>query len=160
MNELELRDIHLPDVSLWWPPAPGWWLLALLLVLLALALPWLRRRFRDKPLSRLSLREFELIREAHANGQSAQDTVSQVARLLRRVLISYRGRERHAACTGEDWLAELEQLAPRHGFSDDQLRLLTRDRYRAQLDCDVDGLLRACESWIRNLPRGRDHVSA
>ena len=160
MKELELRDIHLPDVSLWWPPAPGWWLLALLLVLFALTLPWLRRRFRYKPLSRLSLREFELIREAHANGQSAQATVSQVARLLRRVLISYRGRGGHAASTGEDWLAELEQLAPRHGFSDDQLRLLTRDRYRAHLDCDVDGLLRACESWIRNLPRGRDHVSA
>ncbi len=160
MNELELRDIHLPDVSLWWPPAPGWWLLALLLVMLALALPWLRRRYRHKPLSRLSLREFELIREAHTDGQSAQATVSQVARLLRRVLISYRGRERHAASTGEDWLAELEQLVPRHGFSDDQLRLLTRDRYRAQLDGDVDGLLRACEKWIRNLPRGRNHVSA
>lgn len=160
MNELELRDIHLPDVSLWWPPAPGWWLLVLLLVLLALALPWLRRRYRHKPLSRLTLREFELIRKAHADGQSAQATVSQVARLLRRVLISYRGRERHAASTGEDWLTELEQLAPRHGFSDDQLRLLTRDRYRAQLDGDVDGLLRACEKWIRNLPRERNHVSA
>lgn len=160
MNELELRDIHLPDVNLWWPPAPGWWLLALLLVLLALALPWLRRRYRHQPLSRLTLREFELIREAHADGQSPQATVSQVARLLRRVLISYRGRERHAASTGEDWLAELEQLVPRHGFSDDQLRLLTRDRYRAQLDGDVDGLLWACEKWIRNLPRGCNHVSA
>ncbi|NCF34981.1 MAG: DUF4381 family protein [Gammaproteobacteria bacterium] len=160
MNELELRDIHLPDVSLWWPPAPGWWLLVLLLVLLTLALPWLRRRYRHQPLSRLTLREFELIREAHADGQSAQATVSQVACLLRRVLISYRGRERHAASTGEDWLAELEQLAPRHGFSDDQLRLLTRDRYRAQLDGDVDGLLQACEKWIRNLPRERNHVSA
>jgi DNA-binding PucR family transcriptional regulator len=126
----------------------------------ALALPWLRRRYRHQPLSRLTLREFELIREAHADGQSAQATVSQVARLLRRVLISYRGRERHAASTGEDWLAELEQLAPRHGFSDDQLRLLTRDRYRAQLDGDVDGLLQACEKWIRNLPRERNHVSA
>ncbi|MFZ9038129.1 MAG: DUF4381 domain-containing protein [Gammaproteobacteria bacterium] len=160
MNELELRDIHLPDVSLWWPPAPGWWLLVLLLVLLALALPWLRRRYRHQPLSRLTLREFELILEAHADGQSAQATVSQVARLLRRVLISYRGRERHAASTGEDWLAELERLSPRHGFSDDQLRLLTRDRYRAQLDGDVDGLLQACEKWIRNLPRERNHVSA
>jgi DNA-binding PucR family transcriptional regulator len=128
--------------------------------LVALALPWLRRRYRHQPLSRLTLREFELIREAHADGQSAQATVSQVARLLRRVLISYRGRERHAASTGEDWLAELEQLAPRHGFSDDQLRLLTRDRYRAQLDGDVDGLLQACEKWIRNLPRERNHVSA
>ena len=32
MNELQLRDIHLPESSLWWPPAPGWWILALLLI--------------------------------------------------------------------------------------------------------------------------------
>jgi len=159
MTELELRDIHLPDASLWWPPAPGWWLLALLLVLLVPALLWLRRRLRDRPLSRLSLREFELIRQAHAGGQSAGATINQIARLLRRILISYRGREAHAASTGEDWLAELEQLAPRQAFSAAQRQLLTRDRYQAKVDCDVDGLLKACENWIRNLPRDRDHVS-
>ena len=36
-----LRDIHLPQVPAWWPPRPGWWLVAL--VLLAAVLWWLRR---------------------------------------------------------------------------------------------------------------------
>jgi hypothetical protein len=160
MTELELRDIHLPDVSLWWPPAPGWWLLALLLVLLLPALLWLRRWLRHRPLSRLSIREFELIRQAHTDGQSARATINQVAGLLRRILISYRGREKHAASTGEDWLAELEQLSPRHAFSAEQRQLLARGRYQANCDGDVEGLLLACESWIRNLPRDSDHVSA
>jgi hypothetical protein len=26
-EELDLRDIQLPDAPGWWPPAPGWWLL-------------------------------------------------------------------------------------------------------------------------------------
>ena len=104
------------------------------------------------------MREFELIREAHEKGQSEHATVNAVARLMRRILISYRGREAHAASTGEALLAELEQLAPKHGFSEGQLQLLARERYRAQVDCDVDGLLQACESWIRNLPRGRENV--
>ena len=35
MNELPLRDIHLPDAVSWWPPAIGWWLLAIIIVALA-----------------------------------------------------------------------------------------------------------------------------
>lgn len=30
----QLRDIHLPEAVHWWPPAPGWWILALLLLTL------------------------------------------------------------------------------------------------------------------------------
>ncbi len=160
MKELELKDIHLPDGVLWWPPAPGWWLLLALLLLGLLALWWLNWRRHHRPLARLSMDELDDIRQAHADGQDQRVTVNAIARLLRRTLISYRGRVRHAATTGEDWLDEIDQLAPRHGFSDEHKQLLSEGRYRANVDCDVDGLLRACEGWIRNLPRGQGHVSA
>ena len=159
MNELELRDIHLPDASLWWPPAPGWWLTLLLLLTLALMLPWLLRRLRHRPLSRLTLDEFERIRGEFANGAPERRAVNDIARLLRRTVISYRGRAAHAATTGAGWIAELEQLAPLESFSAQQLQLLARDRYRADCDCDVDSLLRASECWIRSLPRSEAHVA-
>ena len=59
MNAPELRDIHLPEASLWWPPGPGWWGLALLLAALAFGAWWLRRRLRFKSVARLSLAEPE-----------------------------------------------------------------------------------------------------
>ena len=37
----QLKDIHLPAAGGFWPPAPGWWLLTLLALLLIVALVWL-----------------------------------------------------------------------------------------------------------------------
>ena len=44
-NLQNLNDIVLPVPAHWWPPAPGWYVLAglLLAVLALLALRWLRR---------------------------------------------------------------------------------------------------------------------
>ena len=160
MNGPELRDIHLPDASLWWPPAPGWWLL-LGFVALAAALAWWIVQIRRHPSPRrLSLRELDDIRVAHASERDDRAALDAISRLLRRTLISYRGRPANAASTGEAWREQLESLAPRHGFSDSELRWLSHERYRPHPDCDVEQLLRACERWIRALPRGGQHVSA
>ena len=158
MNPLELRDIHLPEASLWWPPATGWWLLLLLLILVCLLLPWWLRRSRQKPLRGLSLSQLQRIKQEHRNGLSDKAVVEQVGTLLRRILISYRDRDGNAASTGNLWLAQLSSLSGTGSFSEEQLDLLAFARYKADPDCDIGGLLKACESWIRALPRGR-HVS-
>ncbi|MCG6889081.1 MAG: DUF4381 domain-containing protein [Gammaproteobacteria bacterium] len=160
MNQPELRDIHLPDGSLWWPPAAGWWFVLLLILLLLWLLPRLLRWLRYKPPKRLSLQELERIRRSYKAGQSDGAVLREVAALLRRVTISYYGREQYAAFTGNQWIEQLQRLAPGSGFSDQQLQLLAHDRYRAQCELDVDALLRSLEQWLRALPRSNEHVSA
>lgn len=160
MNAPELRDIHLPEASLWWPPAPGWWLLLLLLILLAWAMPWLLRRVRHKPLRRLSLDELERIRAAHLDGEERRVTVTRLAGLLRRTLISYRGRAGFGGSTGAAWLRQMRELAPAGDFDIRRLEPLAQQRFRADYECDIDALLAAGEAWIRALPRERNHVSA
>jgi len=32
VNELPLKDIHLPDAITWWPLAIGWWLLIVMVI--------------------------------------------------------------------------------------------------------------------------------
>ena len=160
MNAPELRDIHLPEASLWWPPAPGWWLLALLAVILALAAWWLLRRLRYRSIARLSLTELQRIREAHRGGQAGPDTIRQIAALLRRVSISYRGRDEAGSSTGADWMRAIDELAPGSGFSEQQLQLLARDRYRRDYDCDIESLLDAGEAWVRALRGEKGHAAA
>ncbi len=158
MNQLELRDIHLPESGLWWPPAPGWWLSLLLILLLAILLPRLFRWYRHKPLKRLSLQELARIRQAYRQGQSGKAVLNEVAGLLRRVTISYYGRNATAAVTGAHWLRQLQRLSPQTGFTEQQLELLVRERYRPQCEFDIEQLLQSCERWLRALPRGRNHV--
>jgi len=160
MNPPELRDIHLPAAELWWPPAPGWWIGTLLLLLILSLLPLLVRRFKRRPLRRLSLHELQRIRHDHLQGRSDSDVLGDIAALLRRVTMSYYGRAAAASCTGEEWQRQLQRLAPGAGFSSEQLWALTRGRYQAATEVDIESLLSACEHWLRGLPRSRDHVSA
>jgi len=160
MNELELRDIHLPEASLWWPPAPGWWIAVLLLLVLPVVLVWVVRWIRHKPLRRLSLQELKRIRQQHDNGASDKAVLADIAVLLRRTLISYHGRDTSAASAGDAWIEQLQQAAPQQGFSSEQLQLLSRDRYKPDYSCDIESLLQACERWLRALPRSEPRVSA
>lgn len=160
MNELQLRDIHLPEASLWWPPAPGWWIALLVLLVLPVILFWALRWIRYKPLRRLSLQELKLIRQRHGSGSGDKAVLADVAALLRRTMISYQGRNACAASTGEAWVEQLQQVVPGACFNNDQLQLLSHDRYKPDMDCDIENLLQSCEHWLRALPRREPRVSA
>jgi hypothetical protein len=156
----ELRDIQLPDASLWWPPAPGWWISLGLILLLVWLLPRLLRWLKHKPLRRLSQQELARIRLNYQQGHSDRAVLGEVAALLRRVTMSCYGREQYASATGSQWLEQLQTLAPGAGFSVEQLELLAHQRYRAQCEFDVEALLQSTETWLRALPRSRDNVPA
>ena len=84
--------------------------------------------------------------------------LADIAVLLRRTLISYHGRDAYAASAGGAWIEQLQQVMPQHGFSDEQLQLLTRDRYKPDYACDIENLLQSCERWLRALPRSEPRV--
>ncbi len=153
MKELGLKDIHLPDAGLWWPLAPGWWMLVILVLLVIFYLPRLLRWLRWKPVKTLSLGELARIRIDLQDGLDEQRALQEISILLRRTVISYRGRVIGASITGKSWVDQLRQLAGDECFTADQNEWLRIGQYQPSTRCDLSAMLHSCESWIRSLPR-------
>jgi len=149
-QDLPLRDIHLPEPISWWPPAPGWWILLIVVPTLAFLLAWLWRWLRRKTPRKLALQELESIVQG---GQDAQEKVRRIAILLRRTALSVYPREEVAGLAGEAWLAFLDGPLQDKGFSAGAGRLLIEAPYRREAQADVEGLAGLCRAWIKSLPR-------
>jgi len=107
-----LRDIHLPEPMSWWPPAPGWWGVAALLLALGLLASWLLRRRRART-SRLALRELARIEADFGAGADRTRLAGELSALLRRVALARFERTRVAALHGEAWIACLCEASSR-----------------------------------------------
>ncbi|WP_150047459.1 DUF4381 domain-containing protein [Methylomonas rhizoryzae] len=147
MDQLPLKDIHLPQTIGWWPPAPGWWLVALALGLAVWAgVRWFRR-LRRLPVYKEAQR---VLNDLRAQGGDSRTIVSALSELLRRVAISGRAREQVASLRGEAWLNYLDRSLPDAPFSRGLGRCLADAHYRPELaDVDVAALFDLCERWLK-----------
>jgi hypothetical protein len=169
MNELPLKDIHLPEGILWWPPSPGWWLLGVMLIVFLLILPRMWKWLRYKPVKSLSLKALYLIRKNHQLKANRKQTLQAVTVLLRRTVITKSGRIGHAGVVGDDWLNQLNLMSNKNCFLPAQCELLKKGRYqpnivgksKSQSENEIDSLLQSCENWINSLSKevGKSHVA-
>ncbi len=145
----ELRDIHAPGSIVWWPPAPGWWLL-LGGVLLGLLSGWGLRYWRQRTALRKSaLAELARIKAEFTREQDPVRLAAQLSILLRRVALSGRDRARVAALKGEAWLAFLDETGQTKGFSTGAGRVLISAPYQPWAELDAGALIALVDGWLR-----------
>ena len=151
-----LNDIVMPAAVPWWPPAPGWYgLAAILLTILAVAwVYWLRARRRNR-YRRLALRELAGIRQ-DTSGRALQ-TLPQ---LLKRTALAAWPRDRVAALSGAEWHRFLDQSAGMNRFQSGAGEVLDRLAYlsraaEAPSAGESARLLDAAERWLRQHDRSR-----
>jgi hypothetical protein len=131
-----LHEIVLPPTVPYWPPAPGWWIVAA--TLLAMALLLLARsimRYHHNAYRRTALREFEAIgpiRDSIA--------VQHVSAVLKRAALVTFGREQVASLSGPSWLEFLNRTGRTTAFPETLL-------FGAPLDGDA--IATAARKWIR-----------
>jgi len=150
-----LHDIIVPDPVPWWPPAPGWyWVFVLLFVLVfvlvrGIVLRWLHNCYRREALAELAQQETNL---ADSNQRAA--AIATIAELLKRTALSAFPREAVASLTGSAWLAFLNQTRGRaKALPDDKGRWFERVAYgpsaaQALDETQVRELATFARSWI------------
>ncbi len=150
---LELRDIHLPDPISWWPPAPGWWLLLLLPILIYIGWWSVHRWSRRHRLKKNALIELDQLKQAYTNDPNVQRCASELSALLRRIALVRYPRHQVAALTGEAWLEFLDQNTDASSpFTQGAGRLLITAPFQPHTTTPLDELFMVCQHWIEALP--------
>ncbi|MFK7889706.1 MAG: DUF4381 domain-containing protein [Granulosicoccus sp.] len=153
MNETEallqqLRGINPPAVSQL--PAPGWWLLGLVLAVLLFVAWRVMRQYQQRAWTREARRELAEIQQQAASVPAAQ-SLAAVSRLARRVVLAVRPRDAVASLHGDRWLSELDTLCGRDVFSHSYGQMLKDAQYQRAPDirsADLQGLFDVIEELI------------
>ncbi len=112
----KLADIHLPESVSFWPLAPGWWiLLVLVLILLTLIIYFIKRKPKipaptSNELKSQAMTELEYIKEDYESQAHPHETIKKLSVFLRRYALSLYQRDDVASLTDKEWLALLDEL--------------------------------------------------
>ncbi|MGD8809845.1 MAG: DUF4381 domain-containing protein [Gammaproteobacteria bacterium] len=149
-TQIPLRDIHMPMEVSWWPPAPGWWGLAAVIVCGCAYAGW---RYAKGYRRRAALRTLERIYTDLQAGEPVADCLPVVSSVVRRFAMVVAARPRAiAGLVGERWLTWLDSQWEQSQFTSGPGRALARAPYAppaAFSNEDALALTRVCIDWVR-----------
>jgi len=146
-----LNDIVVPPEVALWPLAPGWYVLAGILVLGLVWQAW--RYWRQWKKNRY--RATALITLSEVRAKRDRDALSQIPELLKRTALSGWPRRQVAALSGIQWHQFLDRTAATDRFGAGAGSILDRLAYAggedlAGNDAEIDVVLEAAEFWLKH----------
>ena len=156
-----IDEIMLPEVIPWWPSAPGWKVLGLILLvwvvlrMIRLGKRWWRNRYRREVLRQLKQLQQQV-------GSKTLDVVASLPHFIKITALQAYPRAEVASLSGEGWLAFLDSHYCGPSFAEGSGRKLLAVSYlprqRWQLDDNESKqLIQMAQQWIAK-HREVDHV--
>ena len=150
-----LHDIVAPPPVSWWPPAPGWYVAAAVLLIAVAWLGYRRwRAYRANRYRRAALEELSSIARLVRDPSSRPEGLGALSALLKRVALSMWPRGDVASLSGDAWIRFLDETGNAPRFADEPARLVAGAAYATPAataglsDADVEGMLSAVRGWI------------
>ena len=151
----QLRPMQLPDPVSWWPMAPGWWLLLVLIIASVWGLLWwLRRRWEDP--RRYALAELKNLQACYSSEERDQAALlTHCNQLLKRTALTLYPRHDVASLSGDAWITFL--LNSSKGCEVKALQCLKEGAYRQNVEYDSAALIKSCRQWLKTAGKGRQN---
>ena len=154
----QLADIHLPEPIGLWPPAPGWWVLALALMVLAVyAARKYLRYYRLQQVCNHALAELERCYQALADCPEQNLAacklryINEVNSVLRRVALVHYPQSAIASLDGSAWVDFIREKGESSAMTDEIAAALSFGRFQKQCDIDAQALNDFGRRWISSL---------
>ena len=146
----QLRDIHLPATSGWWPPAPGWWAVSALALITLAALAWLWRNHHKHNLWKRQARTelAELARQAE-QARHEPRWFSELNSLLKRVARRTHTSRHPESMTGRQWIDFLLETLPKDRIAArDTAEALVAAAWQPKPDLEPRDALAFASLWL------------
>ncbi len=145
-----LQPLRTPEPLPWWPPAPGWWLLAGLLLI---ALGWVAwqgwRHYRHNHYRRAARRSLQAILARHAEHGDPARTLGELNTLLKAVALYAGQRAEVASLSGERWRSYLNDGLAQARSPLRFPEAIALAHTRSPGPVDTVALQRCAETWLR-----------
>ena len=148
IQDLPIRDIHLPEAIGWFPPAIGWWLIAIFVPIISYFLIALIQRLFQKTAIKTARK---LLKQLQNNDSlTPLEKVCELSILLRRVAVSRDSESNIGGLTGRAWLDYLDGSLKNAPFKNGIGRCLADAPYQKELQSDVDlpALFQLAQTWL------------
>lgn len=145
----QLRDIHAAPMAPWWPPAPGWWAVALLLLLVLL---WLGRRVLSR--YKIHQRRKQMLGWVdHLNASTDPQRephvyLSTLNRIFKLVALRAFPAQQCACLAGQDW-ADFLRANMQSSKLSEHLSVLATGPYDPAPEFDPQVMSELTRLWIK-----------
>jgi hypothetical protein len=145
----QLRDIHTAPPVPWWPPAPGWWVLAFLLMVL---LVWIGRRllasYRVRQRRKQMLAWVDHLNATIDPQLQPQAYLATLNRIFKLVALRAYPESHCAALAGSDWVDFLTEKMNKSPLAD-SLNVLESGPYDPAPRFDPEVMSELTRYWIK-----------